>query len=530
MKISIIVPIYNVEEYINECLDSLANQTLKEIEVIMINDGSTDKSPLIAKEYEKKYDNFKLISQENGGLGKARNVGVGHATGMYIAFVDSDDYVSLDAYEKLYNAAVKNNCDITTGNVRRFNSNEFKKSKIHKIAIKKNLENVNIEEHLELIYDSTAWNKIYKRSFWIENNLKFPEGILYEDLPVTIPAYFLSKSTTVIKDIIYFWRIREGENKSITQNRNQINNFVDRVKSLRLVDEFFNTLPYDNAKNYRYYKWLELDFMIYINQLDNTSEEYRKIFLEIILDYLKDIPNEIFDNLKAINRIKYFLLKNRDLDTLLKVIEYQRESYKYALISKENQRFYLNIPFDNIPKHLLDVTNELTASDVKTKIQKIKFKDNYLILRGYFYIPKVELLEKEDVVVKARLINQETKEKIKIKARNYHHKKLTNKVNNDLIDINNSEDDNNDINIPHYNYDWGGYNLKIDLSNEELLNNSSSLYKILITIQIGDIKKKFYVNNPKKDLSPTYEEGFNKVKNVKFNYNKKNHLILSFEE
>ena len=112
MKVSVIVPVYNVEKYLDKCLDSLANQTLKDLEIIIVNDGSPDNSEDIIKKYTKKYKNFKYYKKENGGLSSARNYGIKYASGDYIAFLDSDDYVKSDMYEKMYEKAIKGNYDL----------------------------------------------------------------------------------------------------------------------------------------------------------------------------------------------------------------------------------------------------------------------------------------------------------------------------------------------------------------------------------------------------------------------------------
>ena len=119
-KVSIIVPVYNVEKYIEKCLNSLVNQTLEDIEIILVNDGSTDKSQTIIEQYQKKYpDVIKAYSTKNGGAAKARNYALEHVTGEYIGFVDSDDYISEEMYEKLYNQAKKENADIVCCNYYR---------------------------------------------------------------------------------------------------------------------------------------------------------------------------------------------------------------------------------------------------------------------------------------------------------------------------------------------------------------------------------------------------------------------------
>ena len=112
MKISVIVPVYNVEKYLTKCVDSIMNQTYKDLEIILVDDGSTDNSGKICDEYVKKDKRFKVIHKKNGGLSDARNVGIKNSTGEYLSFIDSDDYIDNDMIECLYNACIKNNADI----------------------------------------------------------------------------------------------------------------------------------------------------------------------------------------------------------------------------------------------------------------------------------------------------------------------------------------------------------------------------------------------------------------------------------
>ncbi len=124
-KVSVIVPVYNVEKYLEECIESLINQTLTDIEIICINDGSTDNSLKILEELQKKDNRIKIINQKNSGVSSARNNGIENATGEYIGFVDSDDWIDSDYYEKLYNTAKKYNSDIAAGDMYRRNKKRF---------------------------------------------------------------------------------------------------------------------------------------------------------------------------------------------------------------------------------------------------------------------------------------------------------------------------------------------------------------------------------------------------------------------
>ena len=288
IKVSVIIPIYNVEEYLEECLQSVVDQTLEDLQVIMVDDGSLDGSTDIAKKFASRYDHFEYVRQVNGGLGNARNTGVKYAKGKYIIFLDSDDIVPDDAYEKMYLAAEKNHSEMVVGSVARFNSKKDHVSNLHEIAFRKYIDKTHITDNTDLIYDTTSWNKLILKEFWDRNHFEFPERILYEDIPVTIPMHYLANNVTMVQDVCYSWRIRDGANKSITQRADDFTNMRDRITVLRMVDKFFE----ENVKEQelwdaKYYKWLYIDLMIYVNNciyLSDTPEDVKKKVMSMYTD------------------------------------------------------------------------------------------------------------------------------------------------------------------------------------------------------------------------------------------------------
>lgn len=180
-KVSIIVPVYNSEKFLDKCLNSLIAQTLKEIEIICVNDGSTDNSPKILQNYAQKDARIKIINQENKGQSNARNNALKIAGGKYIGFVDSDDYVDQDFFENLYLVAEREKADIAVGNIIRINKEKKENMLIYdkeKIAEKTD----DIFKLLTIPKNCYIWNRLYNRDFIIRNKLFFEEGIVYEDI------------------------------------------------------------------------------------------------------------------------------------------------------------------------------------------------------------------------------------------------------------------------------------------------------------------------------------------------------------
>ena len=209
--VSIIIPVYNVEKYIEKCLNSVLNQTLKDIEIICINDGSTDNSLMILKEFAKKDKRIVLINQENKGQGESRNLGISIAKGEYIAFLDSDDWVEKDFYEKLYNQAVADGDDIVCSETiyyqkGNFERNNFVSKKIHKAYKKRNTN----YELFQQIGASVIWNKIYKKSIFSDKNIYFPNLPRFEDNYFTFAVFSTKPKIGYCLDTAIYYRIREN--------------------------------------------------------------------------------------------------------------------------------------------------------------------------------------------------------------------------------------------------------------------------------------------------------------------------------
>ena len=208
-KVSVIISVYNVEKYLARCLDSVINQTLKDIEIICVNDGSTDNSAQILEEYAQKDERIKVITQVNSGLSEARNTGMSASTGEFIAFLDSDDFVDLDFYEALYNSAVKNNCEIACGNIIRENDKKKRKpfvdyDKEHVVSsVKDKYEVTKVPDHCYV------WNKIYKRESLINSGVTFIRGITYEDMPFTADVLEKLGNLVCVPKVFYHYWIND---------------------------------------------------------------------------------------------------------------------------------------------------------------------------------------------------------------------------------------------------------------------------------------------------------------------------------
>lgn len=246
-KVSVIVPCYNVEKYVSECLDSILNQTLRDIEIIILNDGSTDQTLEIIEKYGAKDSRVKILSHKNRGLGPTRNRGILEAKGEYLSFVDSDDYISNDMLEILYNKAIRENADIVQGETIIF----YEDSGIDR-KVRCNLENVidiklsennreffYKEYYFKRIYSHNAWDKIYKKEFVLEHNLEFGDNkkIFAEDNWMQLQALINSPKICFVHHICYHYRQQETsimhqpKKNLVLRHGNMIKDYVELIKN-----------------------------------------------------------------------------------------------------------------------------------------------------------------------------------------------------------------------------------------------------------------------------------------------------------
>lgn len=266
--ISIIVPVYKVEMYLCKCIHSILNQTYENFELILIDDGSPDSCPEICDEYAKKDQRILVIHQENSGLSVARNMGLKRAKGEYILFVDSDDYIELDACENLIDLAEKYNVDIVTGRAQRIEKNN--------ITVMKNYNTNNRifsgsdylkKQFQSKLYHVAACFNLYNRKFLIQNDLYFIAGIYHEDDEWT-PRVFL-KATRVISSECYFYNyfIRNG---SITQMKHNEKRAKDLMKISKWYITYFRNIDDKELKGFLY----DRAIILYFSAFEYNHEYY----------------------------------------------------------------------------------------------------------------------------------------------------------------------------------------------------------------------------------------------------------------
>ncbi len=304
--ISVVVPVYKVEEYLNKCVDSIINQTYKNLEIILVDDGSPDNCPKICDEYAKKDNRIKVIHKTNGGLSDARNAGIKEARGQLIGFVDSDDYIDNRMYEYLYGLIKKYDADISNCGFRNFGIiNEDSPVPKKEIVL-------NTSESLKMLAENTivsnyAWNKLYKKELFINNNIEYPVGKIMEDIATTYKLFESADKLVVGTEIHYYYLKREN---GITGEKGKkmllyhIENIMERFEHFK-----------DN-KELGFYYFKNVFYVVMRSFLDynDIADEY--IDKNQIIEKIAQIGNKYgyFKQLALMDRLRFFLLKkNRKL-------------------------------------------------------------------------------------------------------------------------------------------------------------------------------------------------------------------------
>lgn len=317
--LSVIVPVYNVEDYLSKCIDSLIVQTLKDIEIILVNDGSIDKSGDICDKYRLKDNRIKVIHKENGGLSDARNVGIDIARGKYISFIDSDDWIEPKMFEILYSLAIKNEADIVQGDyIKVYDENVIVNN------ISERITKYNSEQILNELYGPNyiktviVWNKIYKRELF--NEIRFPKGKLCED---EFTTYKILHNANLIIDTnipMYYYRQREG---SIMNSNFNIRR-LDGLEALKERKEYFirNKLTELSCKAEAQLCRTMKDFYIKIHSSNIKDKSYLLKILnrEVRENYFKFIKNKEISikekltlTLAILNNKLFFYLQKKKL-------------------------------------------------------------------------------------------------------------------------------------------------------------------------------------------------------------------------
>ncbi|WP_394159320.1 bifunctional glycosyltransferase/CDP-glycerol:glycerophosphate glycerophosphotransferase [Galactobacter valiniphilus] len=285
-ELSVIVPAYKVEAYLEECLESILSQVGVRLEVIVVDDGSPDRSGEIADVYASRDSRVRVLHQANAGLGAARNAGTALAVGEFIAFVDSDDVVEEGAYQAMIASLKSSGSEFVVGSLqRRWGDDTWTPEWTRSVHAVDRI-GIRLADHPEVLKSVFAWNKLYRRDFFDRVVQEFPEGIRYEDQLPAAKAYAGAETFDVLSRIVYTWLVRE-DGSSITQQKQNVKDLSDRVKVIHSVTEFFVQLADRELLQSWLQKALGFDLRPYVQEYPRVTDEYREL--------LKGALQEIYD-------------------------------------------------------------------------------------------------------------------------------------------------------------------------------------------------------------------------------------------
>ena len=305
-KVSIIIPVFNSENLLNDCLMSVKNQSLNDIEIICIDDGSTDNSLKILKNFSKNDDRFKVFHQENFGAGFSRNVALEKSKGNFILFLDSDDWIEEDTCEKLYNQATNLNSDLVLFDAVRHLPDNQSMDLIHFLGEDSNKDFSSLSFDYKLVknkvlnaYFGVIWSKFYKSSFIFENNIKFPNHKLYNDVEFHVKSMLLAKKISYFPKIFYHYnRIGQDSLQTLYVSSDEAIVFYDvmcGVKGFLLENDFFDEFKLE---------FIEFTFKEFERKLNEINDEAKPQYFEKIKLFLKSLDISVQD----LNKISFYYL------------------------------------------------------------------------------------------------------------------------------------------------------------------------------------------------------------------------------
>ncbi|WP_052423018.1 glycosyltransferase family 2 protein [Nonomuraea candida] len=390
--LSVVVPIYNVEPYLAECLKSLAAQTLGDIEVILVDDGSVDGSRRVAEDFAAMDDRFLLLGQRNLGPGPARNQGIRQARGTYLAFADGDDVVPPEAYELLVGSLGETGSDLACGAVRRLVDGALEESILHEKVFRRPELCTHVTDKQVLVRDRTVWNKVYRRDFWERAGLAFPAGI-YEDVPVAMQAHVLATSVDMVGEVVYHWRKREEGADSITQRRSELPNLRERLAAIRSVRAFLDERAPELLDGFDALV-LEKDTVFLFQALERCEGDPGPL-LELAHDWMNTLGPHVPAAAPSLRRLELHLLRRGLLPELRAVREFRRGREDVARVVPRGFRtvnWYGDYPFFRdrrlrIPDEVFDARDELK---VVARVEKCEWTGAEFLLRAHVAVHRVD--------------------------------------------------------------------------------------------------------------------------------------------
>lgn len=272
--VSIVVPCFDTAAYLDECLQSLVGQTYRDVQIVAVDDGSSDGTAGMLDAWSARDERIVVVHQENRGLGAARNTGLRHATGAYLTFVDSDDKLPLDALQRMVSTLERTGSDFVTGVAARFDEHRTWRASLYRRGFREDLDRTHVFERPSLLRDHIICSKLFRRSFWDSAGLTFPEGTLFEDIEIATRAHCLAERVDILVEPTYLWRERPAGDLSITQDRLRPGSVTQRFEALTRTDHYVRDHAPENVWRRHSLKVLATDIRLYLHFVPSADDRF----------------------------------------------------------------------------------------------------------------------------------------------------------------------------------------------------------------------------------------------------------------
>ena len=440
--LSVVVPFRNAEEHLAVCLESLARQTMRGLEVLMVDDGSTDGAPVVAKEFAERDDRFTLI--EPSGRMSAGDTGVQHARGRYLAFVDGKDAVPPYAYELMVGSLESTGSDFAGGNVMCLDGTQVRQSPLHTVPYATTMKSTDATRHPALLQDRMVCNKVFRRSFWDAYDIRVPTTL---DVFAAMQTCVLASSVDVLDTTVYFWRERPG---TAPRPRCEPADITRRMASHAAVRAFVEEHAPELLAVHDMYA-LDLDVRALILALPGATWQERERLVELGAEVVAAADRSAADRLASIRRLETHLLRRRMLPELLEVLRFEEEEglrdVPLVQRGRVRPRRFARYPFFDdaeraIPEELYDVTDEMLPwADVR----RVEWDVDTLIVEGYAYIDRLDVSSVTDSRIRVWMRDVRTGKEIRLPVERIFCPEAT------------AQSDQSSV-----SYDWSGFSARVE--------------------------------------------------------------------
>jgi CDP-glycerol glycerophosphotransferase len=360
--VTVVVIAFNDRANIPNAIRSVTEQTLRNLEVVVVDDASTDGTADAAEAAAAEDPRVRVVRlpENSGGCSRPRNVGIEHARAPYVMFLDSDDLLERHACKNLLVEAERTGADVVAGEVLQLLLDRGKEKLWVPELFTRRATYAGLREKPHLFFDPLSTNKIYRRAFLDEHDIRFPEGVVYEDSLFSTKVYTKASSIAVIPNVVYHWRMVErAETKSITQRRSEFALFRDRIAVHRMMDRYLAENDHGDLIVEKNFKFVRHDLRLYLRDLPHRDADYQRRFLELAADYLATVSDESLAMLEPVERICVFMIMRLDIEETLRTVDYLRHDYKLStrLVERDGRVYWSGAYLDTEQdRAVMDVT------------------------------------------------------------------------------------------------------------------------------------------------------------------------------